>query len=98
MSIKLDKLPERATKLIEADFSSETENEMERIETLWDYYDVLKDKYVIDYNGDIFEESNDEVIRWIDDVLRLEPHQYTCYEDTDILGLKQHLVNQLFTL
>jgi hypothetical protein len=98
MSIKLDKLPERATKLIVADFSSETEDGMQRIETLWDYYDVLKDKYVIDYWGELFEESKEEVIKWIDDVLRLEPHQYTCYEDTDIRELREHLVKQLFTL
>jgi hypothetical protein len=96
MPIKLEKIPDRATKLIEADFSDYTENRKQRIEVLWEYYDVLKDKYVIDYGGELIAEPKEEVIEWIDDVLSLEPHKYTCYEDTNILGLKEYLVKQLF--
>ena len=46
--------------------------------------------------GELIDESKEEVIKWIDEVLILDLHGYTCQENTNIIELKQYLVNQLF--
>ena len=86
MSNELKTIPPNAIKLIEAWDGGF----VQRKTTLWEYRDGAKDKYVIDYNGKITEESSEEVIDWINNILTNEECDYTCY-GIDILVFKQYL-------
>ena len=91
MSIELEAIPLGAVLLIEADFSRYIDYSAQDIETLWQYSDGTEDKYVINYGDEILEESHDDVLDWISDILSLEPHEYICHNDTCILTLKEDL-------
>jgi hypothetical protein len=87
--------PFRAKMLIKADFRCEIKNETYgSIKTLWkEPVEGNTERYFIvpNLNSSILTIS--ELLEWLDDVLRLEPHLYTCYDDVDILRLKEDLMS-----
>lgn len=94
MSIELEVIPLGAVLLIEADFSRYIDYSAKEIDTLWEYSDGDEDKYVINYHGEILEESCEDVLDWISDVLSLEPHEYICHNNTCIMSLREDLLKK----
>jgi hypothetical protein len=86
--------PFNATLLIRADFRFKRGGiEYGDIESLWHVpTEANPERYLISIkSGNTTEYKITELIDWLDDVIGLDPHLYTCY-DVDIMSFKEDLM------
>lgn len=94
--------PFRARRLIKADFRHEYKGvKLGNIEFLWrapgkGIDGRLKfERYLLNTSEFIVEVTASELINWLNDVMGLDPHLYICYDDVDIMGLKEDLMMEV---
>jgi hypothetical protein len=87
----IDKVPPSARKLVTVEYSYDSKGyEVSVGETLWCDNEMRFYLEKDSYSSLFFEYHIIDILNWLDDIIGLEPHLYTCYEG-ELLNLIEDL-------